>query len=42
MLTVVKRKFLKQWQEFGGGAGMDLEFLESEARQWCDGVFGVR
>ena len=40
VLTVVKRKFLLQWQEFNGGAATDLELSESDARQWCDEVFG--
>ena len=39
VLTVVKRKFLLQWHEFNGGAATDLELSESDARQWCDGVF---
>jgi nucleoside-triphosphatase THEP1 len=39
VLTVVKRKFLRQWHEFNGGAATDLAFLESDARQWCDEVF---
>ena len=40
VLTVVKRKFLLQWQEFNGGAATDLELSESDARQWCDRVLG--
>jgi len=40
VLTVVKRKFLLQWHEFNGGEATDLELSESDARQWCDGVFG--
>ena len=40
VLTVVKRKFLLQWHEFNGGAATDLAFSESEAKEWCDGVFG--
>jgi len=39
VLTVVKRKFLLQWQEFNGGAATDLAFSESGAKEWCDGVF---
>jgi nucleoside-triphosphatase THEP1 len=39
VLTVVKRKFLKQWREFNGGTATDLAISESEAKEWCDGVF---
>jgi nucleoside-triphosphatase THEP1 len=38
VLTVVKRKFLKQWHEFGGGEAVDLPFSEAAVQQWCDGV----
>ena len=39
VLTVVKRKFLKQWHEFGGGQAVDLPFSEAVVQQWCNGVF---
>ncbi|WP_144820457.1 DUF2478 domain-containing protein [Marinobacter piscensis] len=38
VLTVVKRKFLAQWHEFGGGAAVDLPFSEAAVQQWCDKV----
>ncbi|WP_144777903.1 DUF2478 domain-containing protein [Marinobacter maritimus] len=42
VLTVVKRKFLKQWHEFGGGEAVDLPFSEVAVLQWCDGVLKKR
>jgi hypothetical protein len=39
VLTLVKRKFLKQWHEFGGGEAVDLTFSEAAVQQWCDGIF---
>ena len=42
VLTVVKRKFLKQWHEFGGGEAVDLPFSEVAVLQWCDGVLNKR
>ncbi len=38
VLTVVKRKFLKQWHEFGGEEAVDLPFSEAAVLQWCDEV----
>ncbi|MFT4818757.1 MAG: nucleoside-triphosphatase THEP1 [Pseudomonadales bacterium] len=38
VLTVVKRKFLKQWHEFGGEEAVDLVFSEAPVQQWCDGL----
>jgi nucleoside-triphosphatase THEP1 len=38
VLTVVKRKFLEQWHEFGGGEAVDLTFSEAAVQQWCDEV----
>jgi len=38
VLTVVRRKFLKQWQEFCGGEAVDLPFSETAVQQWCDEV----
>ena len=38
VLTLVKRKFLKQWHEFGGGEAVDLTFSEAAVQQWCDEV----
>lgn len=38
VLTVVRRKFLKQWHEFGGGEAVDLPFSEAAVRQWCEEV----
>ena len=38
VLTMVKRKFLKQWREFGGEEAVDLPFSEAAVQEWCDGV----
>ena len=38
VLTVVRRKFLRQWHEFGGVEAVDLPFSEAVVRQWCDEV----
>ncbi len=38
VLTVVKRKFLTQWHEFGGGEAVDLPCSEAAVQQWCDEV----
>ncbi|MGO1463218.1 MAG: DUF2478 domain-containing protein [Oleiphilaceae bacterium] len=40
VLTVVKRKFLRQWHEFAGEGAVDLPFSEVAVGQWCDGVLG--
>ncbi|MDS1311264.1 DUF2478 domain-containing protein [Marinobacter xiaoshiensis] len=42
VLTVVKRKFLSQWHEFGGGQAIDLPFSEEAVLQWCDGALQRR
>lgn len=39
VLTVVKRKFLSQWHEFGGTSAVDLPFSEEAVLRWCDGIF---
>ncbi|MEH6357297.1 MAG: DUF2478 domain-containing protein [Marinobacter sp.] len=39
VLTVVKRKFLEQWHEFGGEEAVDLVFSEVAVQAWCDGLF---
>ncbi|WP_309043780.1 DUF2478 domain-containing protein [Marinobacter sediminicola] len=38
VLTVVKRKFLSQWHDFGGETAVDLPFSEAAVLHWCDGV----
>ncbi|MCK0163207.1 DUF2478 domain-containing protein [Marinobacter sp. S6332] len=41
VLTVVKRKFLAQWHEFGGEDAVDLPFSEDEVLRWCDELLSV-
>lgn len=38
VLTVVKRKFITPWREFGGQEAVELPFATADVQRWCEQV----